>query len=74
MKTAKVNFCVNLEAYVNLMSFELKKTDLDYPSYISGNYYFSLTDKEKKLYRLTNLAYIMQHSKFHKILDLNIKE
>jgi len=33
MKTAKVNFCV----------------DLDYPSYISGNYYFSLTGKEKSM-------------------------
>ena len=48
MKKAKVSFCCEMSISISNLMFELKRPDLDFPDHIGGQYYFSLSDKEKK--------------------------
>lgn len=73
-KNAIVNFSADISVDVAHLKFELKRPSLDYPDYIDGRYYFSLSDKEKKRYRLTNPEYALKHSNHHRISNLTINE
>lgn len=73
-RQARINFDVDLTVDISLLRFELKKPDLDYPDTIDGKYYFTLSSKEKKLYRLFNHAFVLQHSSQSKILNFSIDE
>ena len=59
MKKAKVSFSTDMSVNVTHLQFELKRPNLDYPDHIDGKYYFTLSDKEKRKYRLTNPAYVL---------------
>lgn len=74
MKKVKVSFSVEMSVNVVHLQFELKRPDLDYPDHIDGRYYFTLSDKEKKRYRLTNPEYVLKHSNYNKITNLFIEE
>lgn len=74
MKKVKVSFNAEMVADATHLQFELKRPDLDYPDHIDGKYYFSLPDKDKKRYRLTNPEYVLKHSDHHRILNLFINE
>ena len=74
MKKAKVNFSAEMSVNVVHLQFELKRPDLDYPDHIDGKYYFTLSDKEKKRYRLTNPEYVLKHSDYNKVSDLTVDE
>jgi len=74
MKKAKVNFSAEMSVNVVHLQFELKRPDLDYPDHIDGRYYFSLSDKEKKRYRLTNPEYVLKHSDYNKVSNLTVDE
>lgn len=74
MKKAKVNFSAEMSVNVVHLQFELKRPDLDYPDHIDGKYYFTLSDKEKKRYRLTNPEYVLKHSDYNKVSNLTVDE
>jgi len=74
MKKAKVNFSAEMSVNATHLQFELKRPDLDYPDHIDGKYYFTLSDKEKKRYRLTNPEYVLKHSDYNKIFNLTVDE
>lgn len=74
MKKAKVNFSAEMLVNVVHLQFELKRPDLDYPDHIDGRYYFALSDKEKKRYRLTNPEYVLKHSDYNKVSNLTVDE
>jgi len=74
MKKAKVNFSAEMLVDAVHLQFELKRPDLDYPDYIGGQYYFSLTEKERKKYRLTNPEYALKHSNYNKVSNLTVDE
>lgn len=74
MKKVKVSFSAEMSVNVVHLQFELKRPDLDYPDHIDGRYYFTLSDKEKKRYRLTNPEYVLKHSNYNKITNLFIEE
>jgi len=72
MKKAKVNFSAEMSVNVVHLLFELKRPDLDYPDHIDGKYYFTLSDKEKRKYRLTNPEYVLKHSYHNEISNLTL--
>ena len=74
MKKAKVTFSTELLTNISNLNFDLLNNDLDYPDNIGGEYYFSLSDKEKKKYKLTNPEFLLKHFDYRKIFDLNINE
>jgi len=74
MKKVKVSFNAEMVVNGNHLQFELKRPDLDYPDHIDGKYYFILSDKEKRKYRLTNPAYALKHSDYNRIFNLSINE
>ena len=74
MKKAKVSFSAEMSVNVAHLQFELKRPDLDYPDHIDGKYYFTLSDKEKKRYRLTNPEYVLKHSDYNKVFNLTVDE
>jgi len=74
MKKAKVSFSAEMSVNVVHLQFELKRPDLDYPDHIDGKYYFTLSDKEKKRYRLTNPEYVLKHSDYNIITNLKLDE
>ena len=74
MKKAKISFTAEMSCSFNHLNFELKRPDLDYPDHIGGEYYFSLSDKEKKKYRLSNPEYALKHSDYSKIFGLTLNE
>lgn len=73
-KQARVNFNADITVDISLLQFELKKPDLDYPDTIGGMYYFDLSPKEKKLYRLSNLSFVLTHAYNKRILNLSVDE
>jgi hypothetical protein len=74
MKKAKVSFSTDMSVNVAHLQFELKRPNLDYPDHIDGKYYFTLSDKEKRKYRLTNPAYVLKHSDYNRIFNLTVNE
>ena len=74
MKKAKVSFSTDMSVNVTHLQFELKRPSLDYPDHIDGKYYFTLSDKEKRKYRLTNPAYVLKHSDYNRIFNLTVNE
>ena len=74
MKKAKISFTAEMSCSFNHLNFELKRPDLDYPDHIGGEYYFSLSVKERKKYRLTNPAYLLKHSDYNRITNLKLNE
>jgi hypothetical protein len=74
MKKAKVSFSTDMSVNVTHLQFELKRPNLDYPDHIDGKYYFTLSDKEKRKYRLTNPAYVLKHSDYNRIFNLTVNE
>lgn len=74
MKKAKVSFSTDMSVNVTHLQFELKRPNLDYPDHIDGKYYFKLSDKEKRKYRLTNPAYVLKHSDYNRIFNLTVNE
>jgi len=74
MKKAKVSFSTDMSVNVTHLQFELKRPNLDYPDHIDGKYYFTLSDKEKRKYRLTNPAYALKHSDHNRIFNLTVNE
>jgi len=75
MKTkVRINFNADITAETNLLRFELKRPDLDYPDTIGGVYYFNLPAKEKKLYRLANPAFVLTHAHDKRILNVSVNE
>ena len=74
MKKAKVSFCCEMFISISNLMFELKRPDLDFPDHIGGQYYFSLSDKEKKKYRLMNPQNVLKHSDYQKVFNLTIDE
>ena len=74
MKKAKVTFNAEMVADIAHLQFELKRPDLDYPDHINGKYYFTLSDKEKRKYRLINPEYVLKHSDYNKISNLIVNE
>ena len=74
MKKAKITFSTELLTNISNLNFDLLNNDLDYPDNIGGEYYFSLSDKEKKKYKLTNPEFLLKHFDYRKIFDLNINE
>ena len=73
-RQARINFNADMTVDINLLRFELKKPDLDYPDDIGGTYYFDLSPKEKKLYRLANPSFVLSHAYDKKILNLSVEE
>ena len=73
-KQARVNFNADITVDITLLQFELKKPDLDYPDTIGGIYYFDLSPKEKKLYRLANPSFVLTHAHNKRILNLSVDE
>ena len=74
MKKVKVSFNAEMVVDAIHLQFELKRPDLDYPDHIDGRYYFTLSDKEKNKYRLTNPAYALKHSDHNRIFNLTVDE
>lgn len=74
MKKTKVSFNAEMVVDATHLQFELKRPDLDHPDHISGKYYFSLSDKDKKRYRLTNPEYALKHSDYNRITNLTLNE
>ena len=74
MKKAKVSFSTDMSVNVTHLQFELKRPSLDYPDHIDGKYYFTLSDKEKRKYRLTNPAYVLKYSDYNRIFNLTVNE
>ena len=74
MKKAKVNFSTEFSVNINNLNFRLIGSDLRYPDTIGGQYYFNLSDKEKKKYKLINPEYLLKHFNYRKIFDLTIDE
>lgn len=74
MKKAKISFSTDMSVNVTHLQFELKRPSLDYPDHIDGKYYFTLSDKEKRKYRLTNPAYVLKHSDYNRIFNLTVNE
>ena len=74
MKKAKVSFTAEMTCSFNHLNFELKRPDLDYPDHIGGEYYFSLSVKERKKYRLRNAEYVLKHSDYSMISNLTVNE
>ena len=73
-KKAKISFNAEIAADIAYLRFKLKRPDLDYPDHIDGKYYFTLSDKEKKRYRLTNPEYVLKHSDYNKVSNLIVDE
>ena len=48
MRKAKVTFSAELLTNISNLNFQLLNNDLSYPDNIGGEYYFNLSDKEKK--------------------------
>jgi len=71
-KKAKISFSVEMAADIDHLKFELKRSDLDYPDHIGGKYYFSLSQKDRKRYRLTNPEYALKHSYYNEISNLSL--
>ena len=74
MRKAKVTFSTELLTNISTLNFQLLNNDLNYPDNIGGEYYFNLSDKEKKKYKLTNPEFLLKHFDYRKIFDLNINE
>lgn len=74
MKKAKVSFCCEMSISISNLMFELKRPDLGFPDHIGGQYYFSLSDKEKKKYRLMNPQNVLKHSDYQRVFNLTIDE
>ena len=74
MKKATISFTVEMTSSFTHLLFELKRPDIDYPDHIGGDYYFSLSKKERKMYRLTNPEYVLKHSDYNRISNLTVNE
>lgn len=74
MRKAKVTFSAELLTNISNLNFQLLNNDLNYPDNIGGEYYFNLSDKEKKKYKLINPEFLLKHFDYRKIFDLNINE
>ena len=48
MRKAKVTFSTELLTNISTLNFQLLNNDLNYPDNIGGEYYFNLSDKEKR--------------------------
>jgi len=70
MKKAKISLSAEMTADISHLKFELKRSDLDYPDHIGGKYYFSLSQKDRKRYRLINPEYVLKHSYYNSITNL----
>ena len=67
-------FAHRINEEININFYNLLNNDLNYPDDIGGEYYFNLSDKEKKKYKLTNPEFLLKHFDYRKIFDLNINE
>tara|TARA_B100000214_G_C23874782_1_gene584379 strand:+ start:592 stop:816 length:225 start_codon:yes stop_codon:yes gene_type:complete len=74
MRKAKVTFSTELLTNISNLNFQLLNNDLNYPDNIGGEYYFNLSDKEKKKYKLINPAYLLKHSDHNRIFNLTVDE
>jgi len=72
MKKAKISFSVEMTVDIAHLKFELKRPDLDYPDHIGGKYYFSLSQKDRKKYKLTDPEYALKHSYYNEISNLTL--
>lgn len=71
-KKAKISFSAEMTVDIAHLRFKLNRPDLDYPDHIDGNYYFSLSQKDRKRYKLTNPEYALKHSYYNEISNLKL--
>ena len=71
-KKAKISFNAEMTADIAHLKFELKHPNLYFPDHIGGKYYFSLSQKDRKKYRLINPEYVLKHSYHNEISNLTL--